>query len=132
MNDCIKRIVDASRGFDPEKEATLSEKDAKKLLDELRSAAEKKANNGDDYDDALAAEVLAQRMETKKQGLIQKRNALINITKAAELTVKLDEFVSDGLTPRKALQAMLVGVQGVYKAGRFSVDAKFKAVHGRY
>lgn len=132
MNDCIRRIVDASRGFDQNKEATLSERDAKKLLDELKSAAEKRAAKGEDYNDAIAAEVLAQKMEAKNQGAIQKRNALINITKDKEITARLDSLIAEGLKPHKAWQSFLVGVEGVYKAGKSSVDAKFKAIHGRY
>lgn len=132
MRDCIARIVDASRGFDPEKEATLSEKEAKSLLDELTSAAIKKAKEGVEFNDALSAEIVAKKLEAKQEGAIQKRNALINIAKDNELKVKIDDYINQGLVPRKALQALLVGVQSNVEKGRFSVDANYKALHGQY
>lgn len=128
--DCRFRLVEASRGKDGE--ALLSEKAAGNLLEEIRNAAQKKTADGTDINDAVIAEIAARKINKKIEGDIQKRNAAINIIKSKELTTKIDDFVADGLTPRKAIQAVLVGVQGVYKAGRSSVDAKFKALHARY
>ncbi len=128
--DCRFRIVEASRGEDGV--ATLSEKAAGELLDEIKLAAEKKAVGGVDLNDAIIAEIAAMKINKKVQGDLQKRNAAINILKEREITTKIDEFVKEGLTPRKALQGILVGVQGVFKGGRLSVDAKFKAIHHKY
>lgn len=130
VRDCIRRIVEASRGKDGE--AILSEKQAGKLLDEIKAAAEAKAVDGTDINDAIIAEIASMTVNKKVQGDLQKRNAAINILKEREITTKIDELVTEGLTPRKALQSVLVGVQGVFKAGRLSVDAKFKAIHHKY
>lgn len=128
--DCVFRIVEASRG--KEGEALLSEKEARKLLDEIRDGAAKRTQDGTDITDATLAEIAAMKVNKKVEGQIQKRNAAINVIKQKELVTKIDDYVAEGLTPRKAIQAILVGVQGVYKQGRLSVDAKFKAIHGRY
>lgn len=132
MRDCIARIIDASRGFDPDKEATLSEKDAKGLLNELTAAAEKQVKKGKDFDEALTAEIASRKLEAKKQGMIQKRNALINITKDAELRTKIDDHIAAGLDAREALQALLVGINSNVKEGRFSIDSKYKQTHAKY
>lgn len=128
--DCIHRIVEASRGKDGE--AILSEKQARKLLDEIKTAAEARAVDGTDISDAIIAEIAEMTVNKKVQGDLQKRNAAINILKEREVTTKIDELVAEGLTPRKALQSVLVGVQGVFKGGRLSIDAKFKALHNKY
>ncbi len=128
--DCRFRLVEASRGEDGE--ALLSEKQAGKLLDELVEAAETRAKNDVDIDEALAAEIAERQLLSRQNGLIQKRNALINIAKRKEITTQIDNFIVDGLSVRKSFQAFLVGVNGVYKKGRLSVDAKFKAVESKY
>ncbi len=132
MRDCIARIVDASRGFDPEKEATLSEKEAKGVLDELNAAAMARVKRGEDFNDALSAEILSKKLESKKQGRIQKRNALINIAKDQELRTKIDDFINAGLDARGAFQALLVGTNADVKGGRLSVDTKFLDTKAKY
>lgn len=128
--DCRFRIVEASK--DKDGEPTLTPKQAGELLDEIREAAIKNTADGTDIADAVIAEVAAMKIRRKTAGDIQKRNAALNILAERELTTKIDEFVAEGLTPKKALQAVLVGVQGVYKAGRLSVDAKSKAIQNKY
>jgi hypothetical protein len=130
MRDCVRRLVEASKNVDGVE--TLSQKAASDLLDEVRKAAEIKSKDGSDLNDNIIAELSSQKIRAKIEGELQKRNAAINILKQKELKTKIDEFVAEGLTIRKAMQAVLVGVQGVYKAGRLSVDAKVKAVHKRY
>ena len=130
MSDCIRRIIEASKNADGVE--TLSQKAAANLLDEVKIAAKKNVRDGFDINDAIAAELTATKVRAKFEGELQKRNAAINILKASELTAKVDELIAEGLTARKALQAILVGVQGTYKAGRLSIDAKYKAIHGKY
>lgn len=130
MTDCIRRLMEASKGADGIE--TLSQKGAGELLEEVKRAAEIKSRDGSDLNDNIIAELTARKVAAKVEGDIQKRNAAINLLKKKELTTKIDTFIAEGLTVRKALQAVLVGVQGVYKAGRLSVDAKYKALHGKY
>jgi hypothetical protein len=130
--DCIARIVEASRGFNHDKEALFSEREAKNLLDELNSAVLKRVRDGGNWDDALSAEILSRKVAAKTEGVIQKRNALINITKDKEIASKIDNYVAGGLTPREAMQAILVGVSKNVEEGKFSVDAKYKQLHAKY
>lgn len=130
MRDCVFRIVEASKGADGER--LLSEKQARELLDEIQNVAVKKTSDGMDISDAIAAEIAAMKVNKKIQGQIQRRNAAINIIKSKEARDKINQFVSEGLDGRKAFQAMLVGVQGAFKEGRYSIDAKYKAIHGKY
>lgn len=128
--DCRFRIVEASRGKDGE--ALLSEKDAGKLLDEIKAAAQKRVNQEFDIDDAITAEIAELTLNLKREQAIQKRNALINIIKKDEITNQIEGYLSEGLSIRKSFQAFLVGVNGIYTKGRSSVDAKFKAIERRY
>lgn len=128
--DCRFRIVEASR--DKDGDATLSEKQAGKLLDEIKAAAQKRTKDGTDIEDALVAELTERKINAKREGELQKRNALINIVKHKELTAKIDDFVLAGLSPKKAFQAITVGVQSNVKDGRFSIDAQQKTIHGQF
>ena len=131
MRDCVHRIVEASRNQNGE--AFLSDKEAKSLLDTINNEAAKKArDNGTDISDEVLNQIAEMKVTKKLEGQIQKRNAAINIIKRKELDTKMDALVAEGLTPRKAMQAILVGVQGVYKGGRRSIDAKFKAIQADY
>jgi hypothetical protein len=125
MTDCIKRIVETSKGF-------FSEKDARQLLDDLEKAALKRRRDGEDFSDALKAEVLERKIKAKEEGLIQKRNAAINLIKTKELDTKINSLLADGLTPKKAVQALLVGVQSNAANGRMSVDAKYKQLSSKF
>ena len=69
--DCRFRIVEASR--DSEGNALLSEKDAQKLIDEVREAAQKKVKNDVDLDDAIIDEIAERQITAKKERDIQKR-----------------------------------------------------------
>lgn len=128
--DCRFRIVEASK--DKDGEPILTPKQADILINEILAAAQKKTQNGDDITDLIAAEIAAKKVNMKVAGDLQKRNAAINLIKEREATIKIDELVAEGLSVRKALQAVLVGVQGAYKSGRHSIDAKFKAINYRY
>ena len=128
--DCRFRIVEASRGADGE--AILSEKEAGDLLDEIMKAAENKAQGDIDISEAVAAEIAAKKINMKIEGDIQKRNAAINIIKYKEGMTQIENFVAEGLTPFKAIQAFTVGVQGVYKKGRQSIDLKGKVMSEKY
>jgi len=130
--DCIRRAIEASKNAMGD--ATLSEKDAKQLFDELqaRAAVELRAMTGTDINDAMDAVIKEMRKNISVAGAIQKQNAFININKEKELTTKVESFIAAGLSVRKAFQAMLVGINGVYNQGRSSVDNKFKSVYGRY
>lgn len=128
--DCRFRIVEASRGADGE--ALLSEKQAGKLLDEIREAAQKRVKDDVDIDDAMAAEIAERQLLNKANTARQKRNALINITKDKELTNQLETHIAEGLNVRKSFQALLVGINGVYNKGRASADNKFKSVYAKY
>jgi len=122
--------MEASKGADGVE--TLSQRAASDLIDEVKAAAQIKSRDGSDLNDNIIAELTARKVRAKIEGEIQKRNAAINILKGKELLTKVDALVAEGLTARKALQSVLVGVQGVFKSGRLSVDAKFKAVHHKY
>lgn len=128
--DCARRLVEASKGEDGIE--TLSVKDAKNLLDEVKKLAEFKSRDGSDLNENIIAELTARKIRAKVEGNLQKRNAAINLIKRKELTIKIQDLVAEGLTPRKAIQAILVGVQGVYSGGRLSIDAKHKTLTGRY
>lgn len=130
MSDCVRRLMEASKGMDGVE--TLSQKDAAALLEEVKAAAEIKSKDGSDLNDNIIAELTARKIQAKIEGQIQKRNAAINILKNKEITTKVDGLIAEGLTVRKAMQAVLVGIQGTYKAGRYSVDARIKSVHGDY
>jgi hypothetical protein len=128
--DCRFRIVEASK--DQNGEPIITPKQADNIIKEILDAANKKAGDGDDITDLIAAEIAAKKVNMRVAGDLQRRNAALNLIKERELSTKIDEYVAEGLTVRKALQAVLVGVQGTYKAGRHSVDAKFKAINNRY
>lgn len=128
--DCRFRIVEASRGKDGE--AMLSEKEAGKLLEEIKAAAQKRVKDDVDIDDALVAEIAERQILAKQNTAMQKRNALINIVKDKELTNKIETHLAEGLSVRKSFQSLLVGINGVYNEGRFSVDNKVKSVHAKY
>lgn len=129
VRDCRLAIIEASR--DKDGDPTFTKAQAGKLLDEIQLAAEKRTKDGTDIEDAIVAEVTERTLQAKEQGQIQRRNAFINIGLKKELTNKIDNLVAEGLSPKKAFQAILVGVQGNVKEGRYSIDAQHKALHGK-
>lgn len=128
--DCRFRIVEASR--DNAGNALLSERDAQKLINEVKDAAQKKVKEGVDLDDAIIDEIAERQITASKEREIQKRNALKNLTVRNEITNKVEGFISEGLNVRQSLQAALVGINGLYNGGRKSVDNKIKTVHRQY
>ena len=129
-NECTFRIVEASRGTDGI--ALISEKQAEKLIEDVREVAQKRVSDGVDIDDAIV-DILAERsINARKESEIQKRNALANIIKRNELVNRAVSYVDSGLTVRKSMQATLVGIQGLHNKGRASVDNKIKTVTQQY
>ena len=128
--DCRFRIVEASR--DTEGNATLSEKDAQKLIDEVKEAAIKKVREGVDFDDAVVDELASRQIEARRQAQIQERRALSNLRIQKQFLNRADEYIAEGLNIRKSIQAILVGVQGLYNQGRASVDSHIKTITNQY
>lgn len=124
--DCRKRLVAASNG-------TLSEKQAQELLDEVIEEAKKRVDQDVDIDDAIAAEIAERKIITAEESREQKRRTLMNLAKRNEILTRVTANIDDeGMTVRKALQALTVGVNGQAKLGRYSLDFNIKSLEHKY
>lgn len=129
--DCTRRLVEASKNENGI--ATLSEREVDDLLKTIIEQARLKSTiDGSDLDNNIIEEISEIKLRAKLESNIQKRNAAINLIKRKELTNKIEGFIASGLSPKKAIQAILVGVQGLYNGGRLSIDAKYKVTSSHY
>ena len=116
MADCIKRIVELSKG-------TLTEKQAKKLLDDLEQSAKGDHIKGKDFNDAVLQRAIDMQNNIKINTAREKQNAYANLTKYKQTIEKVDSFIASGLTVKEAVRAHLLGTEENIKSGRMSVSA---------
>lgn len=121
-NPCPGEIRDASGDF-------LSEAEAAKLIDKLhRRAANRAAERGMNYDDAIREIAGEMQSNERLAGELNKRNALLNIR--ARRSAKA--FVKRFGTPGEGLLALLEGSAKKIPGARLSVDYQTRAVHHMY
>lgn len=123
--DCIKRMVELSKG-------QISEEEATKLFNDIVKEAKRKTNQGDDFNDAVQAVVNEKKELSDVNRLIQKRNQQINIVKQKEIVSRLDQSMAEGQSPRKALESLLVGTQSNIVNARLSVDARTNGIRSKF
>jgi hypothetical protein len=120
MRDCIKRLVEQSKG-------ALNAQQAKEIFELLEQGKDKAIAKGFSADDYIMAKAAEIQTAIKHEALIEARNAKINAVKYAQLTNQIDDMVVNGLTVEKSFQAILVGVEANIKNGLFSIDKKAKS-----
>jgi hypothetical protein len=125
MRDCVKRIVEKSKGI-------ISVADAKELIGEVDRAAKRKAAEGFDYDQSVK-DILAQRMENTKLNIVkQKENIARNVVIKKSSTDKISQLIESGLSIKDAFRADLEGIESPIKGARDSLDIQKSAVESSY
>lgn len=125
MSDCIKRVVAKSNG-------TLTERDAKDLLDTVDRAVKRKVREGFDYDDSVK-EVLVKRVDNIRINLEkEKLNTQRNIIKLHSLDNKLAQFSEAGIDIKDSLRAELEGINSPIQGVRDSMQVAKRRVESAY
>lgn len=121
FDKCVTRVRELAG------DTSLSDKELRQIAAELDRTGNAQRDLGIGYNDSVIEQAIKTAEELKRASLIEKRNALINIKKRAELQGRIDTAIASGYSPGKAIQAITVGVEGNLKGGRLSVDAQHKA-----
>lgn len=122
MSDCIKRITERSNG-------AFNAEQAREIIEDVTAAAERRALTTGDKESAVE-NILDDRIKNVESYIQkQKENTLRNIKIRDREVQKIDRRIQEeGLSPRAALQALLVGVQRKTAGGRNSIDAQQVAI----
>jgi len=121
MSDCVKRIIEKSNGV-------FDKQSAKKLLDDVKAVAAKKARAGFDEDDAVK-DVLIEYASNVKQNIEkQKLNTYRNLAKNKALGARLSGHIDSGLSIDKAMIAEMEGTEKGITGARYSADQAADAI----
>jgi len=119
MRDCAKRIAE---------KAGIKYEEAKKIVQSADAQARKRANEGEDYDDAVG-DIIRERIDNVERNIIQqKANAARNFIIKKQTENTLQAFIDGGLTIQDSVRAMLEGVERPIIGARASVAAHKDAV----
>lgn len=122
MSDCVKRLVEQSDGL-------FDEKDAKRIIDEVKKRAARYANKkAVDEIDAIEY-ILNNDLQMLKSATAKaKYNMMRNVLIESELKQRMfNQIDKDGISPRKAFYSLLDGITKESKGSRISVYNKYKA-----
>ena len=121
MSDCVKRIIEKSNGV-------FDKQSAKKLLDDVKAVAAKKARAGFDEDDAVKDVLIEYAANVKQNIEKQKLNTYRNLAKNKALGARLDAHVEAGLSLDKAMIAEMEGTEKGITGARYSADQAAQAI----
>ena len=122
MRDCIKRIVEKSKG-------KIKASDAKQMVRDVETQAKRKAaEEGIEYDDAVDA-VIADRIANVEANIKkEKANLSRNIIIKKQTENTLQGFVDANLSVQDSVRAMLEGIERPIPGVRNSIEAQKNAV----
>jgi len=125
MSDCVKRIIEKSKG-------ALNAAEAKELINSVDRIAQSRVRQGFDYDESVKS-ILVERAENVAVNLKkQKENVIRNIGIKTALNKRIDDRMAKGLTLRQAMLAETEGIQSNVAGTRYSVDAQIMGVEAQY
>lgn len=125
MRDCIKRLVEKSKG-------AINVEAAKEILNTVDREARKRVNSGFDYDDAVS-QVIAERMANTKVNIAkQKANMAKNVIVKAKMNDKISKLIDAGLSTKEAFLADLEGIVSHIAGTKDSLDIAKNAVENAY
>jgi hypothetical protein len=123
MRDCAKRIAEKSG---------LSYEDAKKIVKSADTEARRRANDGFNYDDAVA-DIIKERLANVEANVKkQKANAARNVIIKKKTETQLQQFIDAGLSVSDSVRAMLEGIERPIEGAKASVDAQKNAAKSIY
>lgn len=125
MRDCIKRIVEKSKG-------TISPDVAREILKGVDRDAKKLAESGIDYNDAVEKVVEERKKNTAENIIKQKANITRNIIIKARVGDNLSALVDSGLDVIDAFRADLEGVESPVPGAKDSLDVQKSSVESAY
>lgn len=125
--DCFKAADAAAKGALGKDEINAAFEEAGKLKDRLQAAGKM-----DRMGERLKQAVEAQVERTKIAAALQRKHAALNIIARDQLDQTIAAYRAAGLSPRKALLAVMEGTQQGIVGGRNSVAALRQAYEGRY
>src|SRR5690348_5951331 len=126
MRDCVKRIVETSKG-------QVNSKTAKAFIAMVDRKAREKVDKGFDYDEAVADAVEELRKTTQSNIARQKVNMAKNVLTMASTVDKLSQMIEAGnLSIKDAIRADLEGITSPIKGARDSLDIQKTAVEHAY
>lgn len=112
----------------------LTKDEINAAFDRVSAYKEKLQATGDTVGMADKLRAFAEREaeRTKIAAAMQKRHAALNVLVRDKLDQAIDGYISDGLTPKQALLAVIEGTQSGIRGGRSSVAALNGAYEARY
>ena len=125
MRDCIKRIVEKSKG-------TISADVAKELLKQVDRDAKKLTAAGVDYNDAVENVLIERSKNTKENILKQKANIARNVIIKARNNNSVSGLIDGGLSVMDAFRADLEGIESPLPGARDSLDIQKTGVENAY
>lgn len=126
-NDCFRNAADAAGG-------NLTDDEVMAAFDDVLAEKERlqKAGQTDRMRQRLAEFAAKRAEQTKIAAAMQRRHAALNAIVRDRLDSTIDAFVRSGMTPRRAILAVMEGTQQGVEGGRNSVAAIQQAYEARY
>lgn len=106
VKDCIDKVSKAMS------QSRLRKSDVKQILEELDAEAKRLAADGQgDYVDNVRDIAMRFNKFVQRQAREEKRRSLLQLRSRQQMKAKINNFVSQGLTPRQAVMASMVGLR---------------------
>lgn len=125
MRDCVKRIVETSKG-------QINAKNAKAFLGMVDRMAARMVDEGFDYDEAVAQAVKQLRETTQNNIARQKANMAKNVLIKASAVDKISQFIDSGMSIVDAFRADREGINSPVEGARASLEVAKNGVEYAY
>jgi len=125
MTDCVKRIVETSKG-------QIKQGSARHMLRMVDEQAKRLVADGFEYDSAVRRAVDDVRANTTRNIKRQRKNMAKNVVIKASIVGKISALVHKGLSIKDAIRAYLEGISSHIEGARDSLAMRKSAVEHGY
>lgn len=125
MSDCVKRIVEKSKG-------RIKTGDAKELVKSVDRKVKRLVREGVDRENAVTQVIAERAANVAENAAKEKANAARNLVISKQLDAKIDSLIGEGASVTDALLAELESLNSPYKGAKDSIEYMKEGVKATY